>query len=248
MKNFFGFKTGDTKIVGFLDILKENGLAKILAEPSLVASSGEKASFLAGGEYPIPVPQQNGSITIEFKKFGIQLDFQPEILANGRIKLSVKPEVSQLDYTTAILVEGFAVPGLTTRTAKTQIELNSGQSFAIAGLFSDKMSDNVSKLPWLGDVPVLGALFRSSEFQSDKSELVILVTPSIATHNYKAPTHLPGESIKENCDFETFFLEKPCRGSKRRSRLVRTVLPANWKETMATNWSIKSLNPVWRRQ
>ena len=178
MNGMFGFSAGGARFMGFLDALKENGLARILAEPNLVATSGKKAEFLAGGEYPIPVPQRE-NITIEFKKFGVQLNFTPEVLEDGKVRLMVEPVVSELDYQTAVIIQSFTIPGLTTRRAKTQLELKDGQSFAIAGLFRDDITQTVSKLPLLGDIPILGALFRSTNFQNKKTELVIVVTPEV---------------------------------------------------------------------
>ena len=220
MNGMFGFKSGSGRILGFIDALKENGLAKILAEPNLVATSGKKAEFLAGGEYPIPVPQKD-SITIKFKKFGVRLDFTPEILEDGRVRLAVEPEVSELDFTTAAVVQNFVVPGLTTRKAKTQLELNDGQSFAIAGLFRDDISEAISKVPFLGDIPILGALFRSTEFQSKKTELVIVVTPEIVRAGVGAPPEsLPGEHLKEPGELALFFLARFPEPDKNKGRPI----------------------------
>jgi pilus assembly protein CpaC len=174
----FGFSLpGGGSVNTFLDALKADGLARILAEPNIVAISGQEADFLAGGEFPVPVPQDN-SITIEWKPFGVKLKFKPEVLSNGRLRITVEPEVSQLDYTAAAVIEGFSVPGLTVRKAKTQVELEDGQSFAMAGLFQDELNQAVDKIPWLGDIPILGALFRSSEYQTSQTELLIIVTPT----------------------------------------------------------------------
>ncbi len=202
-----GFKDGNARFMGFLDILKENGLAKILAEPNLVAASGQKADFLAGGEFPIPVPQRE-NITIEFKKFGVQLAFTPEIRPGGRIRLTVAPEVSDLDFTTAVVVQGFTVPGLITRRAKTQLELADGQSFAMAGLFRDDLSQAVAKFPVLGDLPILGALFRSTEFKKKKTELLIVVTPRIVRPGSGEPAPAPAGIFHEPDDFSLFLLGK----------------------------------------
>ncbi|MCB2187523.1 MAG: type II and III secretion system protein family protein [Deltaproteobacteria bacterium] len=196
LNGMFGFPLGGAKVMGFLEALKQQGLAKILAEPNLVATSGEKAEFLAGGEYPIPVPQRD-NVTILFKKFGVQLTFLPIILPDGRIQLQVEPEVSELDYSTAVVINNFTVPGLITRRAKTQLELDDNQSFAIAGLFRDDITQTVGKIPLLGDIPILGALFRSTEFQTKQTELVIVVTPELVrpgSHPVKSP--LPGENLK----------------------------------------------------
>lgn len=200
----FGGSSGNTRILGFLDILKQNGLAKILAEPNLVATSGQTAEFLAGGEYPVPVPQRD-SITIEYKRFGVMLKFTPEVLPGGRIKLKVAPEVSELDFSTAVVVEGYTVPGITTRRAQTELELKDGQSFAMAGLFRDDITDGVSKVPWLGDIPVLGALFRSTEFRSKRTELVIVVTPRIVRGDIGKPGDLPTDGVTLPGTFARFF-------------------------------------------
>jgi pilus assembly protein CpaC len=202
-----GFHSGQTQISAFLDILKENGLAKILAEPNLVAASGQQADFLAGGEFPIPVPQRE-NITITFKKFGVQLGFLPEVRPGKRIRLTVAPEVSELDWTTAVVVEGFTVPGLTTRKAKTQLELADGQSFAMAGLFRDDITQSVSKFPVLGDLPILGALFRSTEFKKKKTELLIVVTPRIVRPGQERLGPAPVTTFSDPDDFSFFMLGK----------------------------------------
>ena len=166
-----------------VDALATQGLIALLAEPNLTALSGETASFLAGGQFPVPVPQSGtGSaavITIEFKNFGVGLSFTPTLLPNNRISMRVLPEVSQIDQATAIQFEGFSVPGLKTRKADTTVELGSGQSFAIAGLISSDAQVSNSSIPGLGDIPILGDLFKSNKFQRNQSELVIIVTPYI---------------------------------------------------------------------
>jgi pilus assembly protein CpaC len=174
-----GFKAGNQDVNALLDALENHGLINVLAEPNLSAVSGEPASFLAGGEFPIPVPQGNNTISIEFKKFGVSLNFVATIAEGNRINLHVSPEVSQLSTTGAIQVQSITVPALTTRRAETTIELSSGQSFAIAGLLQNNITQNLDKFPWLGDVPVLGALFRSTAFKHDESELVVIVTPYV---------------------------------------------------------------------
>jgi pilus assembly protein CpaC len=173
------FHAGRTDINTVIDALDSEGLITVLAEPNLTAVSGETASFLAGGEFPIPVPQQNGIVTIDYKKFGVSLSFLATIGAHDRISLRVKPEVSQLSTAGAIVINSISVPSLTTRRAETTVELGSGQSFAIAGLLQNNVTNNISKFPGLGDIPVLGTLFRSTRFQRDESELVIIVTPYI---------------------------------------------------------------------
>jgi pilus assembly protein CpaC len=176
---FAGVKAGSANINSLLTALDNHGLITVLAEPNLTAISGEPAKFLAGGEFPVPVPAGNGTVGIEWKSFGVGLTFVATIAANDRLNLHVSPEVSQLSTAGAIQLDGTQVPALTTRRAETTIELGSGQSFAIAGLLQNNISQQINKFPWLGDVPVLGQLFRSEAFQRDETELVIIVTPYI---------------------------------------------------------------------
>ncbi|MGX5806166.1 type II and III secretion system protein family protein [Bradyrhizobium sp. Arg314] len=174
-----GYDDGNISIGAVLDALAKEHIASILAEPNLTAMSGETASFLAGGEFPIPVPQENGQVSIEFRHFGVSLEFLPTVLNNNQINIRVKPEVSELTSQGAIEINGISVPAISTRRADTVVELASGQSFAIGGLIRRTVSNNISAFPGLGQVPILGALFRSSSFQKEESELVILVTPYI---------------------------------------------------------------------
>ena len=164
-------------LLGTLDIAANDGVATTLAEPNLTALSGETASFLAGGEFPIPVSQGNNAVTIEYKQYGVGLAFTPIVLADGRISMRVRPEVSQLDDANGVSLNGFRVPALITRRAETTVELGSGQSFMIAGLLQNSGNNNVDKTPILGDLPILGALFRSTKFQRQETELVVVVTP-----------------------------------------------------------------------
>jgi pilus assembly protein CpaC len=166
----------------FLELLEEKGLGKVLAEPTLVARSGESASFLAGGEVPILIPQgsNNNAITLEYKEFGVGLIFEPIVLGPDRISLNVSTQVSELDANLGISFAGIRVPAFVSRRASTTIELADGHSFAIAGLLKDDVKNSVSQYPWLGELPIIGAAFRSSEFQRSETELVILVTPHLA--------------------------------------------------------------------
>jgi len=164
-------------LLGSIDLAANDGLASVLAEPNLTALSGETASFLAGGEFPIPVSQGNNAVTIEYKQYGVGLAFTPIVLGDGRISMRVRPEVSQLSDSGAVTLNGFRVPALTTRRAETTVELGSGQSFMIAGLLQNTASNSVEKTPFLGDLPVLGTLFRSTKFQRNETELVVIVTP-----------------------------------------------------------------------
>ena len=163
-----------------IDLLEQNGLVTVLSEPNLTALSGQQASFLVGGEFPIPIPQgSTGTVTIIFKKFGVSLVFIPTILENGKINLQVRPEVSQLSTQGAVTLSNFSIPSLSVRRAQTTVELNTGQSFAIAGLLQNDANKLVQQLPGLSDVPVLGRLFRSERFKRNETELVIIVTPYI---------------------------------------------------------------------
>jgi pilus assembly protein CpaC len=179
---FASLRSGKFFINAVVDALAEQGLITILAEPNLVTVSGQKASFLAGGEFPVPVPQSGGAngapvITIDWKQFGVSLNFTPTILSDGRIAMHVAPEVSELAPNQGITVDSISVPGITTRRADTTVELGSGQTFAIAGLLQNATQQQLNSYPWIGDIPVIGALFRSTAFQRGESELVILVTP-----------------------------------------------------------------------
>ena len=200
--SLFGkFTDSDSNVNGLLDALDDEGLISILAEPNLTAMSGQSANFLAGGEFPIPVPQDNGRITIEFKKFGVGLAFTPTLVGK-RISLRVRPEVSQISNTGAIIINGFNIPALTTRRAETTVELGSGQSFAIAGLLQNNSSHDISKFPGLGDVPVLGSLFRSNQFIKDESELVIIVTPYLVRPVSAPQMATPTDGLIQPSDYE----------------------------------------------
>ncbi|WP_439375475.1 type II and III secretion system protein family protein [Bradyrhizobium sp. DASA03120] len=174
-----GVGVGSTNISAVLDALASEHLASVLAEPNLTAMSGESASFLAGGEFPIPVMQDNRQVSVQFRQFGISLEFVPTVLSNNQINIRVKPEVSELSKEGEVSMNGMSLPGLSTRRASTVVELASGQSFAIGGLIRRNFNTDISTFPGLGDVPILGALFRSSSFQKQETELVIVVTPYI---------------------------------------------------------------------
>ncbi|MFH1035586.1 MAG: type II and III secretion system protein family protein [Pseudomonadota bacterium] len=218
-----GFGVGGGQMRGALDILSQNQLAKILAEPTLTCISGQEADFLAGGEFPVPVPQQNNTVTIEFKKFGVQLHFRPEVLKNGHIRMNVSPEVSEMDFSIAVVIQGYTVPGLKTRKAKTQLEVKDGESFVIAGLFRDDISQQVAKLPLLGDIPILGALFRSSEFLNNQTELIIEVTPEVVKPGLAGlPARLPTDGITPPSDWDLFLFGKMADQDQKRATLPAT--------------------------
>ncbi len=188
---FGSLRNGSLDINGVLDALDDKGLVTILAEPNLTALSGVPASFLAGGEYPIPVPQDNNVITIEYKRFGVSLAFVATIVDGGRINLNVKPEVSQLSANGALTLNGLTVPALTTRRVETTVDLASGQSFAIAGLLQSGGRQDLRKFPGLGDVPILGELFRSRRFERNETELVVIVTPYLVRPTTAAALAIP---------------------------------------------------------
>jgi pilus assembly protein CpaC len=202
------FLTPDGNLTVALDALEAKGVVKTLAEPTLVAMSGDTASFLAGGEIPIPAPQVTGTgaavITVTYQEFGISLAFTPTILRDGMINLVVKPEVSNLDPAFNVNASGFTIPGLKVRRASTTVELRDGESFTIAGLLSDNYQNAVNAFPLLGDIPVLGTLFRSPNFQSDQTELVIVVTPHLVTAR-RGPVALPTDHFTPPSDYELFL-------------------------------------------
>lgn len=178
-----GFNDGATNINAAIDALESDGLLTVLAEPNLTTRSGTAANFLAGGEFPITVVQASTGTqpvaSVEYREFGVSLQFTPVVMSADKISLTVLPEVSSLDFANGVEQNGFTVPALRTRRASTTVDLGTGQTFAIAGLLRNDQGNNIDKFPILGDVPILGALFRSSEFQNQQTELVILVTPYI---------------------------------------------------------------------
>jgi pilus assembly protein CpaC len=190
-----------------IDALAQDGLISVLAEPNLTALSGESASFLAGGEFPIPIAQNQNAISIEFKQYGVSLNFVPTVLASNHISMHVRPEVSELSTQGAITLGGVQIPGLTVRRADTTIELGSGESFAIGGLLQNNMTSTVSRYPGLGDIPVLGALFRSSNFTRNESELIIIVTPYIVKPIADPKLiRLPTDGLRPPSDLEQMLL------------------------------------------
>jgi pilus assembly protein CpaC len=200
-----------TQIDTLITALETKGLVRTLAEPDLVALSGETASFQAGGQIPVPIAVTSGigvaTPTIEFKDFGVLLRFRPTVLTDGTINLSINPEVSQLDFTNAVSISGTTIPALTRRTATTTVELRDEQSFAIAGLLQTDNSRTISQFPWVGSVPVLGALFRSSAFQKNETDLVIIVTPHLVEPTAPgARLATPFDSTVPSNDVDFFLL------------------------------------------
>jgi pilus assembly protein CpaC len=209
------FSVGSLNLTTALDALERKGVVTTLAEPTLVALSGETASFLAGGEFPIPVSQSNNSgggggggnaITIEFKPFGVSLGFTPTVLDDGVINLVVEPEVSSIDPSASVTVNGLTIPGLQTRRASTTLELRDGQSFALAGLLRKDFQDTVRQFPVLGSIPIIGALFRSSGFQKSESELVIIVTPRLVKPMRPEDVRLPTDRVAPPHELDLFLM------------------------------------------
>ncbi|MBO6943950.1 MAG: type II and III secretion system protein family protein [Altererythrobacter sp.] len=199
-----------------LDALEAKGLSKTLAEPTLISLSGETASFLAGGEFPVPVLQGNGGqgtgagggnngLTVEFKPFGVSLGFTPTVLSDDTINLIVEPEVSSIDPSASINVGGLSIPGLSTRRASTVLELRDGESFAIAGLIQQDFETTVDQVPLLGSLPIIGALFRSSGFRKGETELLIIVTPRLVQPIKPEQVRLPTDRIEDPTALETLF-------------------------------------------
>jgi pilus assembly protein CpaC len=193
--NLFLFNT-EEQLGAVVKALKGKGLFQSLAEPNLITRDGQEASFLAGGEYPYPVTQgtaQNGAVTIVFKEFGVRLKFTPTVTADGMIQLKVAPEVSTLDFGNAVVLQGFRVPALATRRTETSVELRDGQTFAIAGMLDNNMNETLRRVPGIGDIPILGYLFRSQAYQKNSTELVVMITPHIVRRDSPGVTpNLPG--------------------------------------------------------
>jgi pilus assembly protein CpaC len=202
----FRFIHDGTTWTGFIDALKENGLLTVLAEPTLTALSGQTASFNAGGEVPIPQASGLGTVSVTFKKFGVGLSFTPTVLSEGKISMRVEPRVSDVDFSNAITQNGFVIPGFTERSVSTVVELADGQSFALAGLLSEKVNEDVAKFPLLGDIPILGALFRSSSFKKNESELVVIVTPHLVKPLDMSRQTLPTDKYGDPGDFRFYLL------------------------------------------
>jgi len=209
---FANYNNGTNNVNAVLDALEDNNLVTTLAEPNLTTQSGQAASFLAGGEIPVPTVTGSGAnaqVGITYQPYGVKLDFTPTVLSKDRISLTVAPEVSSISESGGIVNQQISVPALLDRKASTTVELGSGQSFAIAGLIENDRSNDISKFPFLGDVPVLGALFRSNQFQHNQTELVIIVTPYIvgAVDSAKG-LHSPTDGLEMPSDFERIVLGK----------------------------------------
>jgi pilus assembly protein CpaC len=220
---------GATTFHYFVSALRQNNLLRVLAEPNLVAISGQEAEFLAGGEFPIPVPQSGtggeATITIEYREFGVKLKFVPVVLGDGRIRLKVSPEVSDLDFTSAVRIAGAQVPGLRKRNLSTTIELYEGQTFAVAGLLDQNVQASKDVTPLLGDLPLLGTLFRSVRYQRRETELVVLVTPVlVSAMNPDQVPVVPGEHWRHPSEAELFWNRD--LGGERPSARISTTQPS----------------------
>ncbi|GAA3701717.1 type II and III secretion system protein family protein [Sphingomonas cynarae] len=213
-------------ILSAIDLGETLGQVTTLANPNLTALSGETGSFLAGGEIPIPLAQGFGTVSVEFKQYGISLGYTPTVLADGRISLHVKPEVSQLDYSNAVTLSGTRVPGISSRRAETTIELGSGESMMIAGLLQNTRNNSIDKTPFLGDIPILGALFRSNGWQRNETELVIIITPYLVKPmNSPAQVAMPIDGIHTPTDAERILLGKLGSGKTGEKRPIPTIAP-----------------------
>lgn len=201
----FGFNSGALQVGLLLEALEQKGVVRFLAEPNLTALSGQEARFLAGGEYPVPVAQDNGQITVEFKPFGIELQFVPRVVDTDIINLELKAAVSDIDPANGIAINGFEIDAFSRRETSTTVEMRDGDSFAIAGLIEDSFLDNSRQLPWLGDVPVLGALFRSANYQRSQTELVIIVTAHLVTPTRGEALALPTDRVKPPSESDLFL-------------------------------------------
>ncbi len=203
---------GDADTFGFaFDVAKTQGLAKVLAEPNITALSGQQAQFLSGGEFPIPVDEGDDSITIEYRDYGVGVTFVPTVLDSGKINLNLKVLVSEISYTNAVETDFYQVPFITKRTTSTTVELGDGQTIAIGGLISDNFNEQISKFPGLGDIPVLGQLFRSQEYIKGQTELVIMVTPRLVRPFNKEGVTLPTDGFVASSDWEFYLLGKTTR-------------------------------------
>jgi len=201
----FGFNAGGIEVGLLLEALESRGVVRTLAEPNLTALSGQEARFLAGGEYPVPVSQDGGSVTIEYKPFGVELNFIPRVVDGDLINIELEAAVSSIDPTNGVTFNGFSVDAFRKRETSTTVELRDGESFAIAGLLSDDFRDLSGQVPWLGDVPVLGALFRSAEYQRQQTELVIIITAHLVTPTRGEALALPTDRVRPPTERDLFL-------------------------------------------
>ncbi|SEP73810.1 type II and III secretion system protein family protein [Thalassovita taeanensis] len=212
----FGFDVGSVQVGLLLEALETKGVVRTLAEPNLTALSGQEAKFLAGGEYPVPVSQENGMISIEFKPFGVELDFVPRVVDGDLINLELKAAVSSIDPSNGYKTDAFTIDAFRRRETSSTVELRDGESFAIAGLLQDEFIDTNGQIPWLGDIPILGALFRSAEYQRSQSELVIIVTAHLVTPTRGEALALPTDRITPPSEKDLFLYGRVARDKNRK--------------------------------
>ena len=203
-----GFNAGAVQVGILLEALETKGVVRTLAEPNLTALSGQEAKFLAGGEYPVPVAQDGGTVTVEFKPFGVELNFIPRVVDQDLINLELQAAVSAIDPNNGFELNAFRIDAFTRRETSTTVEMRDGDSFAIAGLLQDDFRDTKSQVPWLGDIPILGALFRSAEYQREQSELVIIVTAHLVTPTRGEALALPTDRVKPPSEKDLFLFGK----------------------------------------
>ncbi len=216
-------------LLAAIDLGEQTGQVSTLANPNLTALSGETGTFLAGGEVPVPIAQALGTVTVEYKQYGVSLAYTPTVLSDGRISLRVRPEVSQLDYSNAVTLNNTRVPGLTTRRTETTVELGSGQSMMISGLLSNAHNNTYDKTPGLASLPVIGALFRSNSFQRNETELVIIITPYLVKPvNNPSDIALPTDGYKAPTDAGRVLLGELGNGTTGERRPVPTVAPTGY--------------------
>lgn len=201
----FGFNAGGVEVGILLEALEARGVVRTLAEPNLTALSGQEAKFLAGGEYPIPVSQDSGAITIEYKPFGVELNFTPRVIDNDVINLELSAAVSSIDSTNGFTANGFTIDAFKRRETSTTVEMRDGESFAIAGLLQDDFMDLNGQVPWVGDIPILGSLFRSAEYSRNQTELVIIVTPHLVTPTRGEVLALPTDRVQPPSERDLFL-------------------------------------------
>ncbi|CUH83993.1 type II and III secretion system protein family protein [Thalassovita mediterranea] len=211
----FGFGVGSVEVGLLIEALENKGVVRTLAEPNLVALSGQEAKFLAGGEYPVPIAQEDGAITVEFKPFGVELDFIPRVVDGDLVNLELKAAVSALDPTNGFRTDAFTIDAFRRRETSTTVELRDGQSFAIAGLLQDEFIDSNGQIPWLGDIPVLGALFRSAEYQRQQSELVVIISAHLVTPTRGEALALPTDRIRPPSEADLFLFGNVARDSSK---------------------------------
>ena len=197
-----------------LEALEQKGVVRTLAEPNLVALSGQEAKFLAGGEFPVPVSQDDGVTTVQFRPFGVQLNFVPRVVDGDLINLELEASVSAIDPSLSVTTDGLSIRAFSTRETATTIEMRDGESFAIAGLLQDDFSDLNGQVPWLGDVPVLGTLFRSASYQRSQSELVIIITAHLVTPTRGDILALPTDRVKPPSEKDLFLFGRTAAGTR----------------------------------